>query len=108
MPKSKPPRTRLRRTSRNPKLDAAYRGVIAACEQNVALIQRTMRDVESVAHHAPVEELESFRQEMEEGVRCWTSVRNMHLDAMQRPREPSWPGIEKALKRAGITKLKRR
>jgi hypothetical protein len=104
MPKSKPPRTRLRRTAHSPKLEAAYRGMIAACEQNIALLQRTIRDVESVAHDAPPEEVQACREEMEEGVRCWTSIRNIHLDGLTRPREPSWPGIEEALQRAGINR----
>ncbi len=104
MPKSKPPRRRLRRTARSPKHEAAYRGMIAACEQNIALLQRTIRDVESVAHDAPPEEMQSFREEMAEGVRCWTSIRNIHLAGLNRPKEASWPGIEKALKKAGITR----
>ncbi|NGM48896.1 hypothetical protein G5B46_04690 [Caulobacter sp. 602-2] len=96
MPKSKPPRRRLRRTAHSPKIEAAYRGMIAACDQNIALIQRTISDVERVAHDAPPEEVQSFRQEMEEGVRCWTSIRNMHLDYLSRP-----PRTQLARHRAG-------
>jgi len=97
MPKSKPPRSRLRRATGKRPLDAVNRRMIDACEKNIEVLQRMLRDVERVAHAAPADELAHFREEMQEGIRCWTSVRNIYLEGMHEPRKPAWPGIVKAL-----------
>ncbi|MBI1683202.1 hypothetical protein [Caulobacter hibisci] len=96
MPKSKPPRSRLRRTPNGKPLNRISQRMIADSEANIASLQRMVRDVERIAHKAPADELASFREEMNEGIRCWTSVRNIQLE-FQNNTKPVWPGIVKAL-----------
>ncbi|AYV47892.1 hypothetical protein CFHF_26180 [Caulobacter flavus] len=100
MPKSKPPRSRLRRAPNGKPVERSHQRTIAACDDIIERLQKITREVESVAHEAPAEELANFREEMAEGVRCWTSVRNIHLEAMSGARKPAWPGIVKAMEAA--------
>ncbi|PVM88978.1 hypothetical protein DDF62_13740 [Caulobacter radicis] len=97
MPKSKPPRTRLRRAPNGKPLSDARQRMIAACDDNIAFLQRMQRQVEQVALRAPAEEVANFREHTNEGIRCWTAVRDMQYE-FQRDRSPAWPGIAKALK----------
>ncbi|PVM86504.1 hypothetical protein [Caulobacter endophyticus] len=100
MPKSKPPRSRLRRAPNGKPVDRTHQRTIAACDDIIERLQKITREVESVAHEAPAEEMASFREEIAEGIRCWTSVRNIHLEALSLPRKQAWPGIAKAMKAA--------
>jgi len=96
MPKSKPPRVRLRRAPNGKPLSASHQRTISACEAHIAFLQHMQRKVEKVAHRAPAEEVANFREHTNEGIRSWTAVRDMQYE-FQRDRSPAWPGIAKAL-----------
>jgi len=97
VPKSKPPRSRLRRAPNGKPLSGVNQRVIAACDDHIAFLRRMQRQVDQVALKAPAEEVANFREETNEGIRCWTAVRDMQYE-FQRDRSPAWPGIAEALK----------
>ena len=107
MPKSKPPRTRLRRTPAGQPISAARERMIAACDDHIAFLQRMQRQVDQVALRAPADEVANFREETNEGIRCWTAVRDAQYE-FQRDRSPAWPGIAKALKEFEAEKARRK
>lgn len=95
MPKSKPPRRRGRAPGRRPVAVIGHR-TIAHGDEMVRRLQALVAEVETVAHKAPPAEIAAFRNEVDEAVRCWASVRLLAQGAGP-ARPPIYQGIARAL-----------